>query len=184
MVVDKDMRIAKSLWVFTTHKETIRRSTDEFIIDLFYHVDLVMGHQPKHVQATLSPSERVTLALLVALKGGAPGAFAPLAAPHLCDLVSGLAGAHPAVSARCCAPGLGRVRFGPPTVLGVADSYGIEVRHPWRTDRADRQIGGTTLSNHRWIVGAKLAYVVNQYQTSPCDVGHVCGPPLSVIVVG
>jgi len=47
--------------------------------------------------------------------------------------------------------------------LGVADTYGIELRHPWREDRADGQIGGKGLSNHRWIVGAKLGYVVNQY---------------------
>jgi hypothetical protein len=49
-----------------------------------------------------------------------------------------------------------------PTVLGVADTYGIELRHPWREDRADGQIGGKGISNHRWIVGAKLAYLVNQ----------------------
>ena len=50
-----------------------------------------------------------------------------------------------------------------PTTLGVADTFGIELRHPWREDRADGQIGGKGLSNHRWIVGAKLGYVVNQY---------------------
>lgn len=50
-----------------------------------------------------------------------------------------------------------------PTVLGVADRYGIEVRHPWREDRADRPIGGNMLSNHRWMVGVKLVYVVNQW---------------------
>ncbi len=48
-----------------------------------------------------------------------------------------------------------------PSLLGVADTYGIELRHPWREDRADLQIGGKGLSNHRWIVGAKLAYVLN-----------------------
>ncbi len=48
-----------------------------------------------------------------------------------------------------------------PTLLGVADTYGIELRHPWREDRADGQIGGKGLSNHRWIVGAKLAYLLN-----------------------
>ena len=45
----------------------------------------------------------------------------------------------------------------------MADTFGIELRHPWREDRADGQIGGKGLSNHRWIVGAKLGYVVNQY---------------------
>jgi hypothetical protein len=50
-----------------------------------------------------------------------------------------------------------------PTVLGVADTYGIELRHPWREDRADQQIGRKGLSNHRWIVGTKSAYLLNQY---------------------
>jgi hypothetical protein len=47
-------------------------------------------------------------------------------------------------------------------MLGVADSYGIELIHPWREGRSDKQIGRKGLSNHRWIVGVKLAYVVNQ----------------------
>jgi hypothetical protein len=49
-------------------------------------------------------------------------------------------------------------------VHGVADSSGSALRHPWREDRADRQIGGKTLSNHRWIDGAKLTDVVNQFE--------------------
>jgi hypothetical protein len=49
-----------------------------------------------------------------------------------------------------------------PTTLGVADTYGIELIHPWREDRTDSQIGRKGLSNHRWIVGAKLAYLVKR----------------------
>jgi hypothetical protein len=45
----------------------------------------------------------------------------------------------------------------------VADSFGIELRHPWWEDRADQQIGGKMWSNHRWIIGAKLVYLVNQW---------------------
>ena len=48
-----------------------------------------------------------------------------------------------------------------PTVLGVADTYGIELIHPWREGRSDRQIGRKGLSSHRWIVGVKLGYLVN-----------------------
>ena len=50
-----------------------------------------------------------------------------------------------------------------PITLGVADTYGIELIHPEREDRADLQIGRKGLSNHRWIVGAKVASLVNQY---------------------
>ena len=45
--------------------------------------------------------------------------------------------------------------------MGVADTYGIELLHPWREDRSEWQIGRKGLSNHRWIVGVKLGYVVN-----------------------
>jgi len=50
-----------------------------------------------------------------------------------------------------------------PTVLGVIDTYGIELIHPIREGRSPQQIGRTGLSNHRWIVGGKLCLVVNQY---------------------
>ena len=42
-----------------------------------------------------------------------------------------------------------------PTVLGVIDTYGIELIHPIREGRRLRQIGRKGLSNHRWMVGGK-----------------------------
>jgi hypothetical protein len=48
-------------------------------------------------------------------------------------------------------------------VLGVIDTYGIELIHPMREGRSPQQIGRKGLSNHRWIVGGKLCLVVNQY---------------------
>ena len=59
-----------------------------------------------------------------------------------------------------------------PTVLGVADSYGIELRHPIREGRRERKIVKKGVSNHRWprigvradvIVGGKLGIVQNQW---------------------
>ena len=50
-----------------------------------------------------------------------------------------------------------------PTVLGVADSYGIELRHPIREGRREGQIGKKGISNHRWILGGKLCVVQNQW---------------------
>ena len=38
-----------------------------------------------------------------------------------------------------------------PTVLGVIDTYGIELIHPIREGRSSQQIGRKGLSNHRWI---------------------------------
>jgi hypothetical protein len=44
-----------------------------------------------------------------------------------------------------------------PTVLGVIDTYGIELIHPIREGRSPQQIGRKGLSNHRWVVYPKPA---------------------------
>jgi hypothetical protein len=41
------------------------------------------------------------------------------------------------------------------TVLGVIDTYGIDLIHPIREGRRPQQSGRTGLSIHRWIVGGK-----------------------------
>jgi len=57
-----------------------------------------------------------------------------------------------------------------PTILGVADSFGIEMYHPVREKRfPDRKrLGKKGKSNLRWIVGGKLCVVLNKF-------GLVCG---------
>jgi len=129
-------------------------STEEFITAVFIKVDDAMRDLPKHPQAALYPSELVTLALLYALKGGGSRAFyrwltrdyRPLF-PHLPERTRllRLFIIHRDWAARFLAD---------PTVLGVADSYGIEFIHPRRQGRSARQLGKKGLSNHRWIVGA------------------------------
>jgi hypothetical protein len=59
-----------------------------------------------------------------------------------------------------------------PTVLGVIDTYGIELIHPMREGRSPQQIGRKGLSNHRWIVGGKLCLLLNQWGLI---VGWACG---------
>jgi len=133
------------------------------IIGIYCRVDEVMHDAPKHPQAHLYPSEFVRLGLLFALKGVGQRRFYHWLSDNFHALfprlpertrVFRLLAAHQAWTEAFLAE---------PTVLGVADTYGIELRHPWREDRADSQIGGKGLSNHRWIVGAKLAVVVNHY---------------------
>ena len=48
-----------------------------------------------------------------------------------------------------------------PTLFGVADGFGIELICPAREGRSQDQQGRKGLSNHRWIVGAKLGAVLN-----------------------
>ncbi len=138
-------------------------STDDFLMALFVRVDERLGHVSKHPQAQLHPSELVTLALLFALKGVGPCAFYRWLRSNYAAWFPGLPHRTRLFRLFDSHQDWAEVFLADPTVLGVADSYGIELRHPWREDRADRQIGGKALSNHRWIVGAKLAYIVNQY---------------------
>ena len=138
-------------------------TTIEFITALFCQVDEQMGAIPTHPEALLWPSEVVTLGLLHALKGGGNRAFyrwltrdyRPLF-PRLPERTRlfRLFQTHHAWTQAFLAT---------PTILGVIDTYGIELIHPIREGRSPQQIGRKGLSNHRWIVGGKLCLVVNQY---------------------
>src|SRR5438105_11562376 len=107
-------------------------TTQDFVIALFYAVDQEMLDIPKHPDAKLSPSEVVTLALLAAIKGGGTRAFSRWLTRDYLPLfpqvpertrLARLFKAHTAWTTRFLAM---------PTVLGVADSYGIALIHPMR----------------------------------------------------
>ena len=138
-------------------------STDDIIIGLYVRVDTIMADQPKHPQAELYPSELVTLGLLFALKGVGPRRFYRWLRDNYHAWFPRLPERTRLFRVLAAHQDWTEAFLAQPTPLGVADTYGIELRHPWREDRADGQIGGKGLSNHRWIVGAKLGYVVNQY---------------------
>lgn len=136
-------------------------TTEEFITALFYQVDTEMPDVPKHSQSNLYPSEIVTVGLLYALKGVGERAFYrwlkrdyKAMFPKLPDrtrLFRQLK-VHRDWTARFLAS---------PSLLGVADTFGIELLHPWREGRSEKQLGAKGLSNHRWIIGAKLGMVLN-----------------------
>jgi len=138
-------------------------STQDFIIELFCRVDDAMQELPKHNQASLYPSEVVTLALLFAIKGVGNRAFYRWirrdylylfpALPERTRLFRLFAN-HQDWSARFMAE---------PTLLGVADTYGIELLHPWRYERSANQVGRKGFSNHKWIVGGKLCMLLNKW---------------------
>lgn len=138
-------------------------STEDFIIGLFLRVDSMMIDVPKHPQAQLYPSEIVTLALLFALKGVGPRPFYRWLKKDYRKWFPRLPERTRLFRLFATHVEWAEMFLAHPTTLGVADTYGIELIHPWREDRSDGQIGRKGLSNHRWIVGAKLAYVLNQY---------------------
>ena len=143
-------------------------STKDFIIELFCRVDDVMRDVPKHHQASLYPSEVVTLGMLFSLKGVGNRAFYRWLIRDYLSLFPKLPertrlfrlfAAHQEWTTRFMAQ---------PTVLGVADTYAISMLHPKRAGRSFRQVGKFGISNHVWVMGGKLCFVLNQW-------GLVCG---------
>lgn len=136
-------------------------TTVDFITDLFYQVDDQIGYLPKHSQANLYPSEVVTLALLYALTGKGQRAFwrwltrdyRPLFPKLPCRTrLFRLFNSHDHLIGEFLAA---------PSLIGVIDSYGIELLHPRREGRSQQQIGKKGVSNQRWIVGGKLCLVLD-----------------------
>ncbi len=136
-------------------------TTLDFITELFCRVDDAMTGIPKHTQAVLWPSEIVTLGMLHALKGVGNRAFYRW-------LTRDYGGLFPRLPERTRLFRLFSTHrawtfqfLAKPTLLGIVDSFGIELIHPVREGRSPRQIGRKGVSNHRWIVGGKLCLVVN-----------------------
>lgn len=139
-------------------------TTVDFITELFCRIAERLAQadqEQKHRQAKLYPSEVVTLAVLCSLKGVGQRAFwrwltrdyRPLF-PNLPDRTRlfRLFNSHqPLIDAFLAEPSL----------IGVVDSYGIELLHPRREGRSAQQIGKKGKSNWRWIVGGKLGFALN-----------------------
>jgi hypothetical protein len=135
--------------------------TDEIIIRLFCMVDDQLGHVNKRSDAHLFASEIVTIGLLFRLKGGRFRAFYRwLSANYRCFF--------PDLPERTRLQRLLRDHaedvlpfLGDPSFCTVLDTYGIELIHPRREGRSKKQIGKKGQSNGRWIVGIKLAWLIN-----------------------
>jgi len=138
-------------------------TTVDFIITLFCEVDEHMPGIPKHPHATLWPSEVVTLGLLHALKGVGNRAFYRWLTKDYRVLFPRLPERTRLFRLFMTHQDWTEVFLASPTVLGVIDTYGIELIHPMREGRSLRQIGRKGLSNHRWIVGGKLCLLLNQW---------------------
>lgn len=140
--------------------------TDEIIIRLFCIVDDELarvnpGHLAKRSDAHLYPSEIVTIGLLFALKGGRYRPFYRwLNAnyrgffPHLPDVTR-------LVRLLRDYAELADDLLAEPSFFTVLDTYGIELIHPRREGRSRQQLGRKGKSNGRWIVGIKVAWLIN-----------------------
>jgi hypothetical protein len=150
-------------------------TTVELITALFSEVDEQLGAIPKHPEAHLWPSAVVTLGLLHALQGVGNR-------PFYRWLMRDYRALFPHLPERTRLFRLFKTHYdwtqpflATPTILGIIDTYGIELIHPMREGRSPQQIVRKGLSNHRWIVGGKLCLVVNQYGLIvawACDTAH------------
>src|SRR5512143_2002364 len=137
-------------------------TTVGFITELFCQVDDRLKGVLKPSQACLWPSEVVTLAMLHALKGVGNRAFYRW-------LVRDYRALFPQLPERTRLFRLFKTPWywsyalrAEVTLLGVADTYGIELLHPIREGRSAAQVGRKGVSNHRWIVGIKLGVLLNR----------------------
>jgi hypothetical protein len=133
----------------------------DFITELYCRIADDLMEERKHAQAVLWPSEIIPLGLLHALKGVSNRAFYR-------GLTRDYGGLFPRGPERTRLFRVFKTHrawtfqfLAKPTLLGIVDSFGIELIHPIRGGRSPRQIGRKGLSNHRWIVGGKLCLVVN-----------------------
>ena len=147
-----------------TVEEITLLSSEDFIIALFCMIDDSMGVEyERHAQGSLYPSEIQTLGILFALKGIGERSFYQWLERdyrHLFPRLPERTRLFRSLERYCwrCANFMA-----PPTTFGVADSYGIELIHPMREGRSPQQVGRKGISNHRWIVGGKLAVVLNKF---------------------
>src|SRR5437764_4248238 len=135
----------------------------ECITALFYEIDAQLRASPTHPEAHLWPSEVVTVGLLHALTGGGNRAFSRWLTRDYRALFPRLPERTRLFRLFTTPHDWTQGFWAAPTVLGVIDTYGIELIHPMREGRSPQQIGRQGLSNHRWIVGGKLCLVLNQY---------------------
>jgi len=145
-------------------------TTLDFVIDLFVRVDDAMKDVQKHSQAKLYPSELVTLGLIYALKGGGERAFWRWADRDLRSFFPGLPERTRLFRLLATHQDWADRFLADPTLLGVIDSYGIELLHPVREDEKTQhpRIATKGKSNHRWILGAKFCFLLNQFGLIVC----------------
>lgn len=136
-------------------------TTIDFITELFCRVDDTMSNAKKHSQANLRPSEVVTLAILFALKGVGNRAFYRWLIRDYKPLFPNLPERTRLFRLFNSHRHWTQLFMANHSLIGLVDTYGIELIHPRREGRSDQQIGKKGLSNQRWIVGTKLCYVIN-----------------------
>ena len=136
-------------------------TAQDFTVELFCRVDDTLNQEEAHPLSRLHPSELMTLGMLQALRREGPCAFYRWVCKELKGLFPRLAERTRLFRLLEQHQELARRFLAEPTVFGVCDSFGIELVHPWRERRTQREVARKGKSLHRWIVGAKVAVLLN-----------------------
>lgn len=136
-------------------------TTEEFIISLFCEVDDRMGQIAKHPQASLYPSEVVTIGMLRTLKGGSFRSFYRWLTRDFSALFGGLPERTRLQRLLLRQRHWCRHFMASASKWAVLDSYAIELVHPVRQTRTAWMYklwdkGG------RWLVGVRSGWLVNE----------------------
>ncbi|NJM05232.1 hypothetical protein HC891_01850 [Candidatus Gracilibacteria bacterium] len=111
-------------------------TTVDFIIELFCRVDDALQHSNKHPQANLYPSELVTIGILFAIKGVGNRAFYRWLDRDYRMLFPQLPERTRLFRALQTHADWTDALLAEPTLLGIADSYGIELIRLSRISRS------------------------------------------------
>ncbi len=135
--------------------------TDEILIRLFLIVDEKVKQGKPRKDAYLYPSEIVTIGLLYSLKGGHFRSFHRWLTANYGTWFPRLPERSRLLRLLRDYAELSEIFLADPSFFSVIDSFGIELIHPRREGRSDQQIGKKGISNGRWIVGIKLAWLIS-----------------------
>src|SRR5438046_9524806 len=117
-------------------------TTEELITALFYEVDDQLPAIPQHPEAHLWPSEVGTLGLLHARKGVGNRAFYRWLTRDYRALFPRLPERTRLFRLLKTHQDWTQAFLAAPTVLGVIDTYGIELIHPMREGRSPSRLAG------------------------------------------
>ena len=134
----------------------------KFIIKVRGSVWARIGGIKRHPQAKLHPADVVVIGLIYAKRGGHFRSFYRWLKVHYEWLFGSLPERSRLsrllqIHAHHTTGFLGEVSF-----FTLLDSYGIELLHPVREHRSQHPLGKKGKSNRRWIVGVKVAWLLNQ----------------------
>jgi len=137
-------------------------TTEDIIIHIFCCVDDQMRDVKKVAQATLYPSEVVTIGILFALIGGHFRAFCRWLQRDYAALFGGLPDRTTLQRQLRAQQHHADRLLADASLLNVVDSFPIELLFPIRQGRSKQQLGKKSRDKGRWSIGIKLCWILNR----------------------